>query len=43
MNLHGHTHGQVLSNPFYYNMCVELLDYTPMPYDDILKYMDRYL
>ncbi len=43
LQIHGHLHKNTYTNPFYYNVCVEQIDYTPIPYDDILKYMDRYI
>lgn len=43
LNIHGHCHSQSLSDPFYYNVCVEQFDYYPVSYDDILKYMDHFL
>lgn len=43
LNVHGHTHANCLEDDFYYNVCVEQLDYLPIMYDDILKYLKLFL
>lgn len=43
LNIHGHTHANCLEDDFYYNVCVEQLDYKPIMYDDILKYLNLFL
>ncbi len=43
LNVHGHTHTKSLPNPFYYNICLEQFGFSPVPLDDIVKFMDRYL
>lgn len=32
-NLHGHVHANSLSDTWYYNCCVEVNNYTPIPFD----------
>jgi len=36
-NIHGHVHGNSLTDPLYTNVSVEVIDYTPIPFDIILK------
>lgn len=51
LNIHGHLHShtvkfvqdETMDDPFYYSVCMEQIDYTPIALDDILKYMDRWL
>jgi len=37
LNLHGHTHHQCLDDDRYVNMCVEMTNYTPVPWDDVQR------
>lgn len=32
-NLHGHIHSNVIKDEWYYNCCVEMNNYTPIPFD----------
>lgn len=43
LNCHGHLHANVNPDPFYYNVCVEQFDYYPVAFDDVLKYIDRFI
>ena len=36
-NIHGHIHGKTLDDNLYYNASVEVIDYTPVKFDDIKK------
>lgn len=38
--IHGHTHFNSLDDPRYYNVSVEVVDYTPVNFDTIKKYYD---
>lgn len=38
-NVHGHVHCRSLGDPRYKNVSVEVIDYTPVAIDDILKEM----
>lgn len=38
-NVHGHVHCISLTDPRYRNVSVEVINYTPVPFDDILKEM----
>lgn len=35
LNIHGHVHANSLSDKWYYNACVEVNNYTPIPFDEI--------
>jgi calcineurin-like phosphoesterase family protein len=43
LNLHGHLHGNIVRDKFgkpdarYKNVCVEQIDYTPIPFDDLFQ------
>ncbi len=32
-NIHGHLHSTVIADPWYKNVCVEQVNYTPVPFD----------
>jgi calcineurin-like phosphoesterase family protein len=34
-NIHGHTHGHVLDDPRYLNICLEQTDYTPIDLNEV--------
>lgn len=34
-NIHGHLHDSLINNPFYVNVSVEQIDYTPIAFDEI--------
>lgn len=34
-NIHGHLHGNVIDHPKYVSVCVEKINYTPIPFDEI--------
>jgi len=36
VNIHGHSHSKTISGANYYNVSVELHDYTPVNFDDII-------
>lgn len=36
-NIHGHLHGNTLPDPFYFNACVEQINYTPVNFEEIKK------
>lgn len=36
-NIHGHTHSTNLSDPWYVNVCVEQINYTPISWDESRK------
>lgn len=36
-NIHGHLHQTVLDNPWYHNVCVEQINYTPVTLEEIDK------
>lgn len=38
-NIHGHIHQNVIDDPRYINVSVEVVDYTPVSLDDIKKYI----
>lgn len=42
LNVHGHTHCYSNQSLFYYNVCVEKTNFAPIPYDDVLKYLDTW-
>lgn len=37
MNIHGHVHANSLKDKRYFNVSVENVDYTPVPFDEIKK------
>lgn len=37
VNIHGHTHTNVLDSVQHINVCVECCDYTPLSFDEVLK------
>lgn len=37
INVHGHTHQNVLDDPQYINMCVEVLNYRPIDFDQLVN------
>lgn len=37
LNVHGHIHSSVLDDPRYMNVCVEVIDYTPVHMDQVLE------
>jgi calcineurin-like phosphoesterase family protein len=37
VNVHGHTHQNLMSEPGYVNVCVEVRNYTPIHLDEIAK------
>lgn len=34
-NIHGHLHGHKIDDSRYVNVCVEHIDYTPIPFEDV--------
>ena len=36
-NIHGHTHEKNLEDPWYFNVSVEQINYTPIAFDEIIK------
>jgi calcineurin-like phosphoesterase family protein len=40
-NVHGHLHDKNMSDPWYYNVSVEQIDYTPIPFEEIQKYYSQ--
>lgn len=40
-NVHGHTHGNCLSDKRYFNVSVEQLDYTPIHIDELTKRLGK--
>lgn len=34
-NIHGHVHLRTLNDPRYFNACVEVINYTPKPFEEI--------
>lgn len=41
LNVHGHLHRNVKANPFYYNVSVEQINYTPLDVDIIFQMVDN--
>lgn len=41
INVHGHTHQNILESPQYINMCVEPLNYRPMSFDELLVEVEK--
>lgn len=41
LNVHGHLHTNLMSDPFFFNVCVENIDYIPFDVDNIFKLVDR--
>lgn len=39
-NVHGHMHANVLPDMWYFNVCVEVRDYTPMPWGMVKELID---
>ena len=37
LNVHGHLHQNVIQDPLYKNICVEVTDYAPLHIDDLIK------
>lgn len=37
MNIHGHVHANSISDSWYYNACVEVNNYAPIPFEDIKR------
>ena len=35
LNIHGHVHANSLTDPWYYNTCVEVNNYAPIPFEEI--------
>ena len=42
IQVHGHTHAFCIKDNFYYNVCVENHDYTPVHFDIIKEYAEKY-
>jgi calcineurin-like phosphoesterase family protein len=40
-NIHGHLHEKTLRDPWYYNVSVEQLNYTPVPFETIQEYYNK--
>jgi calcineurin-like phosphoesterase family protein len=41
-NIHGHVHlRDVLNSPLHFNACVEMTNYSPIPFDDIVSIMSK--
>ena len=40
MQVHGHTHMFNIPDKYYYNVCVEQHDYTPVNFEDIKKLIE---
>lgn len=36
LNVHGHIHERTLNDPFYFNISVERINYTPIHYDELM-------
>ena len=41
VNVHGHTHQNILAEPGYVNVCVEVRDYTPVHMDQLIKEVQK--
>jgi calcineurin-like phosphoesterase family protein len=37
-NIHGHLHDKVVGDPWYYNVSVEQINYTPIPFETVRTY-----
>lgn len=35
LNAHGHLHARCIDHPKYFNACVEQINYTPVPFDEL--------
>lgn len=40
-NVHGHLHEQNMKDPWYLNVSVEQIDYTPAPLEQVVSYFDK--
>lgn len=40
-NIHGHTHANLIEDPRYYNVSVEVINYTPVDFEEIRSYYGR--
>jgi calcineurin-like phosphoesterase family protein len=40
-NIHGHLHDKTLRDPWYYNVSVECIDYTPIPFETLQQYYNK--
>ncbi len=40
-NVHGHTHEKVLWDPWYLNVCVEQINYTPISLEQVIIHYDK--
>ena len=46
LNIHGHVHANSLTDTWYYNTCVEVNNYAPIPFEEIkqiIRQQQRYL
>lgn len=41
INIHGHTHGFCLDDPRYYNVCVEVQNYQPIHWEEVLVDLEK--
>ena len=41
LNIHGHVHANSLTDPWYYNTCVEVNNYVPIPFEDIKQIIQQ--
>ena len=41
LNIHGHVHANSLTDPWYYNTCVEVNTYVPIPFEDIKQIIQK--
>ena len=42
VNVHGHTHQNLMAEPGYVNVCVEVRDYTPIHLDELAKEVSKH-
>jgi calcineurin-like phosphoesterase family protein len=42
MNVHGHLHSNILSDPRYFNVSAERVDLTPIPWDEVLNHWAKH-
>jgi calcineurin-like phosphoesterase family protein len=40
-NIHGHLHANTVGDPWYYNVSVEQINYTPIPFETVREYYDK--
>jgi len=40
-NIHGHLHANTVGDPWYYNVSVEQINYTPIPFETVREYYGK--